>query len=115
MAALKAENQRLQAENAKKSNGPGLTVKTSTFIDEKDANGQPGKGTVGCYGLGTRPITAYADQWRRIFIGGAKVGAHILASVDRLGFKTPEQKQRTVTFFEAARPHLEALAALDAE
>lgn len=114
IAALTAENKALEQKGGR-GHGPGLTVKTSAFIGELDKAGQPGKGTVGCYGLGTRPITAYSDQWRRVFLGGVQMADHILSNLDRLGFKTPEQKQQTKAFFEAARPHLVEIANLTGE
>jgi hypothetical protein len=53
---LKAEIERLRAENEKLKNKParGLTLKVSE------------KGGVSLYGVGRFPVTLYKEQWRRI-------------------------------------------------
>lgn len=117
MAALVAKFQATLAENAalkasKRGGGGTVTVKSSALIGETAKDGSPGKGTVGFYGLGVRPITGYANQWAKMVNHGADLGRYILANADRLGFKTPEQREATVRFFTEAMPHLEALQAL---
>jgi len=53
---LKAELERLRAENArlKRADSGGLRLKVS------------GKGAVSVYGLGRFPVTLYQEQWTRL-------------------------------------------------
>ena len=117
MKALLERLNKVEAENAAlKSKAPGsggtVTFKSSTLVGGTDANGEPGKGTVSAYGLGRRPITAYANQWQRILEDSPKMGAYVIEHAANLGFKSDEQRDSTVAFFQAVAPLLEQIAAL---
>jgi hypothetical protein len=64
---LKAEIERLRAENDKLKNKParGLTLKVSE------------KGGVSLYGVGRFPVTLYKEQWRRILGMAAEIETFI--------------------------------------
>ena len=64
---LKAEIERLRAENDKLKNKParGLTLKVSE------------KGGVSLYGVGRFPVTLYKEQWRRILGMAPEIEAFI--------------------------------------
>jgi hypothetical protein len=64
---LKAEIERLRAENEKLKNKParGLTLKVSE------------KGGVSLYGVGRFPVTLYKEQWRRILGMATEIEAFI--------------------------------------
>ena len=64
---LKAEIERLRAENDKLKNKParGLTLKVSE------------KGGLSLYGVGRFPVTLYKEQWRRILGMAAEIEAFI--------------------------------------
>ncbi len=64
---LKAEIERLRAENEKLKNKParGLTLKVSE------------KGGVSLYGVGRFPVTLYKEQWRRILGMAAEIETFI--------------------------------------
>ena len=64
---LKAEIERLRAENEKLKNKParGLTLKVSE------------KGGVSLYGVGRFPVTLYKEQWRRILGMAAEIESFI--------------------------------------
>jgi hypothetical protein len=110
MDALLAENAALKAP--KKTGGGRVTIKSSCFVGSEDKNGKPGKGTVGVYGTGQYPISAYANQWMKVVRNAADMGQYILANADVLGFKEG-QKEIVVKFFEEAAEHLAAIAKLD--
>ena len=61
---LKAEIERLRAENEKlknKSSGRGLSLKVSE------------KGGLSLYGVGRFPVTLYKEQWRKILAMAAEI------------------------------------------
>ena len=64
---LKAEIERLRAENEKLKNKParGLTLKVSE------------KGGLSLYGVGRFPVTLYKEQWRRILGMAPEIEAFI--------------------------------------
>jgi hypothetical protein len=64
---LKAEIERLRAENEKLKNKParGLTLKVSE------------KGGLSLYGVGRFPVTLYKEQWRRILGMAAEIETFI--------------------------------------
>jgi hypothetical protein len=64
---LKAEIERLRAENEKLKNkgGRGLSLKVSE------------KGGVSLYGVGRFPVTLYKEQWRRILGMATEIEAFI--------------------------------------
>ncbi len=64
---LRAEIERLRAENDKLKNKParGLTLKVSE------------KGGVSLYGVGRLPVTLYKEQWRRILGMAAEIETFI--------------------------------------
>ena len=64
---MKAELERLRAENAKlKSKGSaGLSLRVSE------------KGAVSLYGMGRFPVTLYKEQWLRILAGVPEIEAFI--------------------------------------
>jgi hypothetical protein len=64
---LKAEIERLRAENDKLKNkgGRGLSLKVSE------------KGGVSLYGVGRFPVTLYKEQWRRILGMATEIEAFI--------------------------------------
>ena len=64
---LKAELERLRAENAKLKNkgAGGLSLKVSE------------KGAVSLYGMGRFPVTLYKEQWLRILASASDIEAFI--------------------------------------
>jgi hypothetical protein len=68
---LKAEIERLRAENDKlknKSSGRGLSLKVSE------------KGGLSLYGMGRFPVTLYKEQWRKILDMAPEIEAFIQAN-----------------------------------
>ncbi|WP_433970727.1 hypothetical protein [Tunturiibacter lichenicola] len=68
---LKAEIERLRAENDKlknKSGGRGLSLKVSE------------KGGLSLYGMGRFPVTLYKEQWRKIIEMAPEIEAFIQAN-----------------------------------
>ena len=76
-AEMKAELERLQAENAKlKSKGSaGLSLKVSE------------KGAVSLYGMGRFPVTLYKEQWLRILASAPEIEAFIRENDNKLKTK----------------------------
>ena len=76
-AEMKAELERLQAENAKlKSKGSaGLSLKVSE------------KGAVSIYGMGRFPVTLYKEQWLRILASAPEIEAFIRENDSKLKTK----------------------------
>ena len=76
-AEMKAELERLQAENAKlKSNGSaGLSLKVSE------------KGAVSIYGMGRFPVTLYKEQWLRILASASEIEVFIRENDSKLKTK----------------------------
>jgi len=74
---LKAELERLKAENAKLKNkaAAGLTLKVSE------------KGAVSLYGMGRFPVTLYKEQWLRILASAAEIEAFIRENDSKLKTK----------------------------
>jgi hypothetical protein len=64
---MKAELERLRAENAqlKNKNSGGLSLKVSE------------KGAVSLYGMGRFPVTLYKEQWLRILASAPEIEAFI--------------------------------------
>ncbi len=75
---LKAEIERLRAENEKLKNKParGLTLKVSE------------KGGVSLYGVGRFPVTLYKEQWRRILGMATEIEAFIQENESSLKAKS---------------------------
>lgn len=114
LAQLEAENAKLKAFKAGGGHQGGtVTFKSSTMLGDTDSNGNPGKGTLSAYGLGRRPITAYGNQWARIFRESSKLVAYVNEHADRLGFKSDEQRDATVKFFNEAAPLLAKLSEIE--
>lgn len=110
LAALMAENEALKA---KKGGGGGrVSVKSSCFVGDKTNDGKDGKGTVGVYGMGRFPVSAYANQWAKVLKHSDVLATYIIDNASRLGFKEGQQES-TIRFLEAAMPHLEAIANID--
>jgi hypothetical protein len=114
LAAMQAEFDALQAENtalkAKRSGGGGtVTIKSACMTNQKDAKGEQGKGTVGVYGTARYPLTAYPNQWVKVFKKGAEMAQYILTNADNLGFKDGH-KEPTLAFLEEALPGLLTIA-----
>jgi hypothetical protein len=76
-AEMKAELERLQAENAKlKSKGSaGLSLKVSE------------KGAVSLYGMGRFPVTLYKEQWLRILASASEIEVFIRENDSKLKTK----------------------------
>jgi len=76
-AEMKAELERLQAENAKlKSKGSaGLSLKVSE------------KGAVSLYGMGRFPVTLYKERWLRILASAPEIEAFIRENDSKLKTK----------------------------
>lgn len=74
LAALKAENARLQAKIDAKKNVP-LTMKVSE------------KGAVSVYGLGRFPVTLYSAQMTRLLDHADEIRGFIAANVSKLKTK----------------------------
>ena len=75
---LKAEIERLRAENDKlknKSGGRGLSLKVSE------------KGGLSLYGMGRFPVTLYKEQWRKILEMAPEIEAFIVANEGALKTK----------------------------
>ena len=74
---LKAELERLKAENAalKNSNSRGLTMKVSE------------KGALSVYGMGRFPVTLYKEQWLKLLAMANDIQAFIKANESRLKTK----------------------------
>jgi hypothetical protein len=74
---LKAEIERLRAENDKLKNKGvrGLSLKVSE------------KGGVSLYGVGRFPVTLYKEQWRKILDMAAEIEAFIKENESRLKAK----------------------------
>lgn len=74
---LKAELERLQAENAQlKARGKGsLSLKVSE------------KGALSLYGMGRFPVTLYKEQWLRILDSAAEIKAFLQENDSKLKTK----------------------------
>jgi len=74
---LKAELERLKAENARLKNkgAAGLSLKVSE------------KGAVSLYGMGRFPVTLYKEQWLRILSSAAEIEAFIRENDSKLKTK----------------------------
>lgn len=55
---LKAELEKLKAENAKLKKGSGVKKEISFKVSQK--------GAVSVYGMGRFPVTLYKEQWNRL-------------------------------------------------
>ena len=79
-AEMKAELERLRAENAKLKNkdSSGLSLKVSE------------KGAVSLYGMGRFPVTLYKEQWLRILASAPEIEAFIRENDSKL--KTKEER-----------------------
>ena len=75
--AMKAELERLRAENAalKKGGSSGIRMKVSE------------KGVVSIYGMGRFPVTLYKEQWLRLLDMSADIRAFIAANETQLKTK----------------------------
>lgn len=76
-AEMKAEMERLRAENAqlKNKDKSGLTLKVSE------------KGAVSLYGMGRFPVTLYKEQWLRVLASAPEIEAFIHENESRLKTK----------------------------
>jgi hypothetical protein len=76
-AEMKAELERLQAENAKlkSKNSAGLSLKVSE------------KGAVSLYGMGRFPVTLYKEQWLRILASAPEIETFIQENDSKLKTK----------------------------
>ena len=76
-AEMKAELERLRAENAqlKNKNTGGLSLKVSE------------KGAVSLYGMGRFPVTLYKEQWLRILASAPVIEAFIRENDSKLKTK----------------------------
>ena len=76
-AEMKAELERLQAENAKlkSKNSAGLSLKVSE------------KGAVSLYGMGRFPVTLYKEQWLRILASAPEIETFIRENDSKLKTK----------------------------
>jgi hypothetical protein len=74
---LKAELERLRAENERLKNrsGRGVSLKVSE------------KGGVSVYGLGRFPVTLYKEQWRRLLDMGDEIRTFIKENEGKLKAK----------------------------
>jgi len=74
---MKAELERLRAENAKlkSKDSPGLSLKVSE------------KGSVSLYGMGRFPVTLYKEQWLRILASAPEIEAFIHENDSKLKTK----------------------------
>ena len=77
VAEMKAELERLQAENAelKSKASAGLSLKVSE------------KGAVSLYGMGRFPVTLYKEQWLRILASAPEIEAFIRENDSKLKTK----------------------------
>lgn len=73
-AEMKAELERLRAENAKlkSKDSAGLSLKVSE------------KGAVSLYGMGRFPVTLYKEQWLRILASAPEIEAFIRENDSKL-------------------------------
>ena len=74
---MKAELERLRAENAK------LKSKDSTGLSLKVSE----KGAVSLYGMGRFPVTLYKEQWIRILASAPEIEAFIQENDSKLKTK----------------------------
>ena len=76
-AEMKAELERLRAENAelKSNDSAGLSLKVSE------------KGAVSLYGMGRFPVTLYKEQWLRILASAPEIEAFIRENDSKLKTK----------------------------
>jgi hypothetical protein len=76
-AEMKAELERLRAENAKlmSKNSKGMSLKVSE------------KGAVSLYGMGRFPVTLYKEQWLRILASAPVIEAFIQENDSKLKTK----------------------------
>ena len=76
-AEMKAELERLRAENAKlkSKDSAGLSLKVSE------------KGAVSLYGMGRFPVTLYKEQWRRILASAPEIETFIRENDSKLKTK----------------------------
>lgn len=76
-AEMKAELERLRAENDKLKNrgASGLSLKVSE------------KGAVSLYGMGRFPVTLYKEQWLRILASAQEIQAFIRENDSKLKTK----------------------------
>jgi hypothetical protein len=76
-AEMKAELERLRAENAKlkSKDAAGLSLKVSE------------KGAVSLYGMGRFPVTLYKQQWLRILASAPEIEAFIRENDSKLKTK----------------------------
>ena len=76
-AEMKAELERLRAENAKlkSKNSAGLSLKVSE------------KGAVSLYGMGRFPVTLYKEQWLRILASAPDIETFIRENDSKLKTK----------------------------
>ena len=76
-AEMKAELERLRAENAKlkSKDSAGLSLKVSE------------KGAVSLYGMGRFPVTLYKEQWLRILASASEIEAFIRENDSKLKTK----------------------------
>jgi hypothetical protein len=76
-AEMKAELERLRAENAKlkSKDSAGLSLKVSE------------KGAVSLYGLGRFPVTLYKEQWLRILASAPEIETFIRENDSKLKTK----------------------------
>ena len=77
---LKAEIERLQAENAalKKGSTSGIRMKVSE------------KGAVSVYGMGRFPVTLYKEQWLKLLNMSDDIRSFIAANESALKTKEPK-------------------------
>jgi hypothetical protein len=81
-----AEQQRLLAE--KKRHGNEISFKVNTLVkDPTTGEMKPGSRGLSIYGLGQRPIFAYASQWLRILDKADELRAFIEANRSALAWK----------------------------
>jgi hypothetical protein len=73
-AEMKAEMERLRAENAqlKNKDKSGLTLKVSE------------KGAISLYGMGRFPVTLYKEQWLRVLASAPEIEVFIHENESRL-------------------------------
>jgi hypothetical protein len=76
-AEMKAELERLRAENAKlkSKDSAGLSLKVSE------------KGAVSLYGMGRFPVTLYKEQWLRILASASEIETFIHENNSKLKTK----------------------------
>jgi hypothetical protein len=76
-AEMKAELERLRAENAKlkSRDSAGLSLKVSE------------KGAVSLYGMGRFPVTLYKEQWLRVIASAPEIEAFIRENASKLKTK----------------------------